>query len=315
MKKIIVCMILLMSLLTGCGGAGSSGDDGKVKVGYVINNLNDTFQTYVLETAKEYAKENDIELLVENPEEDTIRQLDMTNSLIQKGVKALIVVPTDTSAMDPITKAAQEAGIPLAYVNRNPFAGKEDSIPDNVFYVGVDEKSAGIMQMEYIGDLLDGQGGVAILMGILGNEGTVKSTEGVKEALETKFPNMQLLATETGNWKRDQGLALTENYLTTYGDKLNAVIANNDEMALGAIQALKTAGKLEQIKVVGIDAITDALDSIEAGELSGTVFQDPAQGRAAIEILDKVLKGENQEEKVVYIPVKLVTKDNYQEFK
>lgn len=315
MKKIIVCMILLMSLLTGCGGAGSSGDDGKVKVGYVINNLNDTFQTYVLETAKEYAKENDIELLVENPEEDTIRQLDMTNSLIQKGVKALIVVPTDTSAMDPITKAAQEAGIPLAYVNRNPFAGKEDSIPDNVFYVGVDEKSAGIMQMEYIGDLLDGQGGVAILMGILGNEGTVKRTEGVKEALETKFPNMQLLATETGNWKRDQGLALTENYLTTYGDKLNAVIANNDEMALGAIQALKTAGKLEQIKVVGIDAITDALDSIEAGELSATVFQDPAQGRAAIEILDKVLKGENQEEKVVYIPVKLVTKDNYQEFK
>lgn len=315
MKKIIVCMILLMSLLTGCGGAGSSGDDRKVKVGYVINNLNDTFQTYVLEKAKEYAKENNIELLVENPEEDTIRQLDMTNSLIQKGVKALIVVPTDTSAMDPITKAAQETGIPLAYVNRNPFAGKEDSIPDNVFYVGVDEKSAGVMQMEYIGDLLGGQGGVAVLMGILGNEGTVKRTEGVKEALETKFPNMQLLATETGNWKRDQGLALTENYLTTYGDKLNAVIANNDEMALGAIQALKTAGKLDQIKVVGIDAITDALDSIKAGELSGTVFQDPAQGRAAIEILDKVLKGENQEEKVVYIPVKLVTKDNYQEFK
>ena len=315
MKKIIVCMILVMSLLTGCGGAGSSGDDGKVKVGYVINNLNDTFQTLVLETAQNYAKENNIELLVENSEEDTIKQQDVSNSLIQKGVKALIVVPTDTSAMDPITKAAQEAGIPIAYVNRNPFAGKEDSMPENVYYVGADEKSGGIMQMEYIGDLLGGQGGVAVLMGILGNEGALKRTEGVKEAMAEKFPNMELLAAETGNWQRDQGLTLTENYITTYGDKLKAVIANNDEMALGAIQALKSAGKLDQVKVIGLDAISDALNSIEAGELSATVFQDPAQGSAALEILDKVLKGEKQEEKVTYIPFKLVTKDNYQEFK
>ena len=96
---------------------------------------------------------------------------------------------------------------------------------------------------------------------------------------------------------------------------MNAVIANNDEMALGAIQALKTSGKLGDVKVVGIDAITDALKSIEAGELSATVFQDPAQGRAAMEILDKLSKGETQEEQVKYIPVKLVTKDNYQDFK
>ena len=314
MKKIIIVMVLVVSMITGCGGQNSE-QDGKVKMGYVINNLNDTFQTFVLQTAQDYAKENNIELLVENSQEDTIKQQDVVNSLIQKGVKGLIVVPTDTSAMTPITNAATEAGVPLVYVNRNPFAGKEDTMPENVFYVGVDEKSAGIMQMEYIGELLGGKGGVAILMGILGNEGTLKRTEGVKEEMEQNFSNMQLLASETANWQRDQGLALTENFLTTYGDKLNAVIANNDEMALGAIQALKTSGKLGDVKVVGIDAITDALKSIEAGELSATVFQDPAQGRAAMEILDKLSKGETQEEQVKYIPVKLVTKDNYQDFK
>lgn len=314
MKKIIIVMVLVVSMITGCGGQNSE-QDGKVKMGYVINNLNDTFQTFVLQTAQDYAKENNIELLVENSQEDTIKQQDVVNSLIQKGVKGLIVVPTDTSAMTPITNAATEAGVPLVYVNRNPFAGKEDTMPENVFYVGVDEKSAGIMQMEYIGELLGGKGGVAILMGILGNEGTLKRTEGVKEEMEQNFSNMQLLASETANWQRDQGLALTENFLTTYGDKLNAVIANNDEMALGAIQALKTSGKLGDVKVVGIDAITDALNSIEAGELSATVFQDPAQGRAAMEILDKLSKGETQEEQVKYIPVKLVTKDNYQDFK
>ena len=314
MKKIIIVMVLVVSMITGCGGQNSE-QDGKVKMGYVINNLNDTFQTFVLQTAQDYAKENNIELLVENSQEDTIKQQDVVNSLIQKGVKGLIVVPTDTSAMTPITNAATEAGVPLVYVNRNPFAGKEDTMPENVFYVGVDEKSAGIMQMEYIGELLGRKGGVAILMGILGNEGTLKRTEGVKEEMEQNFSNMQLLASETANWQRDQGLALTENFLTTYGDKLNAVIANNDEMALGAIQALKTSGKLGDVKVVGIDAITDALNSIEAGELSATVFQDPAQGRAAMEILDKLSKGETQEEQVKYIPVKLVTKDNYQDFK
>lgn len=314
MKKRIMVMVLVFSMLTGCGGQNSE-QEGKVKMGYVINNLNDTFQTFILQTAQDYAEENNIELLVENSQEDTIKQQDVVNSLIQKGVKGLIVVPTDTSAMTPITNAAKEAEIPLVYVNRNPFANQENNIPENVYYVGVDEKSAGVMQMEYIGEQLGGKGGVAILMGILGNEGTLKRTEGVKEEMEQNFSNMQLLASETANWQRDQGLALTENFLTTYGDKLNAVIANNDEMALGAIQALKTSGKLGDVKVVGIDAITDALNSIEAGELSATVFQDPTQGRAAMEILDKLSKGETQEEQVKYIPVKLVTKDNYQDFK
>lgn len=316
MKKFLGILLVASLLLTGCFKEKDvSEKTGKLKIGYVINNLNDTFQTLVLETAKEYALENDIELLIENPQEDTIRQQDIVNSLIQKGVDGLIVVPTDTSAMDPITKVAQDSKVPISYVNRNPFAGKESTMPKEVFYVGADEKSGGIMQMDYIGEKLNGKGGVAVLMGILGNEGALQRTEGVKEEMAKEFKKMSLLTAETGNWQRDQGLALTENFLTTYGNELKAVISNNDEMALGAIQALKTNGKLEDVLVIGLDAIPDAIASIEAGELSATVFQDPAQGRAAIEIIHKILKGENIENHVKYIPFKLVTKENSRNFK
>lgn len=326
-KKLLTTLLMatLVVGLVACGGstekkeekpADGGGDAaGKKKIGYVINSLNDTFQTIIKETAENYAKENNIELIVVDAQEDTIKQQDLVKSLIQKGVDGLIVVPTDTSAMEPITKEAQDAGLPLAYVNRNPYAGQEDSIPENVYYVGANEKQAGILQMEFIGEKLQGKGGVAILMGILGNEGAVKRTEGVEDTMKEKFPDMMVLAKETGNWQRDQGLSLTENFLTTYSSNLTAIAANNDEMALGAIEALKTNGKLGEIIVVGVDATPDAIKSIESKELSATVFQDPKQGEAAVVILDKIFKGEKVEEKVQYIPFKLVTPENVGEFK
>lgn len=336
-KRILMALVLTTAVLglVACGGtekkeeakseqattqekkddAAKTDSSEKIKVGYVINSLNDTFQTIIKDTAQKYADENNIELVVVDAQEDTIKQQDHVNSLIQKGVKALIVVPTDTSAMDPITKAAQDAKIPLAYLNRNPYSGKEDSIPENVYYIGANEKQAGILQMEFIGEKLQGKGGVAVLMGILGNEGAVKRTEGVKDTMKEKFPDMSVLAEETGNWQRDQGLSLTENFLTTYGDKLNAIAANNDEMALGAIEALKTNDKLGKIVVVGVDATPDAIKSIESKELDATIFQDPKQGEAALKTVETVLKGETVKEKVQYIPFKLVTPENVAEFK
>ncbi len=296
--------------------AASTATGEKIVVGYVINNLNDTFQTYILEAAQKFAAENNIEVSVMDSQEDTIKQQDLVNSLIEKGVKGLIVVPTDTSAMAPITKAAQDAGIPLVYVNRNPYAGQEDTIPEKVFYVGSNEKSGGEMQMNYIGEQIGGEGGIAILMGILGNEATTKRTEGVEEVISAKYPNVKVLTKETGNWQRDQGLSLTENYITTYGDELRAVIANNDEMALGAIQALKNNNLLDKVAVAGLDAIPDALTAVEEGTLTCTVFQDAkGQGGTSMKILFDTINGNPPAERVEYIPFKLVTKENVAEFK
>jgi inositol transport system substrate-binding protein len=322
MKKLLLTLALIVStlLLTACGGGEkeekAKADDGKVTVGYVINNLNDTFQTFILDAAQKYANENGIELIVENAKEDVIKQQDLVHSLIERDVDALIVIPTDTSAMQPITDAAVDAKIPLSYVNRNPYSGNEAGMAENVYYVGADEISGGIMQMEYVGEKLGGKGNIAILMGILGNEGALKRTEGVNQVISEKYPDVKVLAEETALWQRDKGMAVTENWITTYGDKLNAIIANNDEMALGTIEALRSNGLLDKVVVVGLDATPDALNSVEKGEMAATIFQDAAgQGKTAIEILNKVIKGEEVKEKVTYIPFKLVTKENLAEFK
>lgn len=333
MKKKLLYLLMFTLILTvfvsGCGGGQTETQtqapaeteaetetetEAEVfNIGYSCNNFNDTFQTYIVDAAEAYVGENpDLSIDVQDAQEDVIRQQDQVNAFIEQGVDALVVVPVDTSAMEPITQAAKDAGIPLVFVNRNPF-GQSDA-PENVFYVGSQEVIAGELQMEYVGEQLAGKGKIAILMGILSNEGAVKRTEGNEAVIADKYPDIEVLAKETGNWQRDQGLSITENWLTAYGNDLNAILANNDEMALGALMACQNADR-EDILILGVDAIPDALDSIEEDGLTATVLQDAVgQGKGAVEAAHKALKGESQEG-INWIPFKLVTKDNLAEFK
>ncbi len=318
MRKILVLMLALAMVLTvfaGCsngntGGTEGGGEGEAMKVGYSCNNLNDTFQTYIVEAAKTAAKDAGITLDVQDAQEDVIKQQDQVNTLIEQGVKALIVVPVDTSAMDPITKAAQEAEIPLVYVNRNPFG--EGAIPEGVYYVGSQEVVAGEFQANYLEELLPDGGGVAILQGILSNEGALKRTEGNEKVLGANT-SFKILAKETANWQRDQGLTLTENWLTAYGDELKAILANNDEMALGAVQALQAAGRKDVI-VMGVDAIDDAKAAVADGTLAATVLQDAAgQGGGAVTVVKGVFDG-GTVESITWVPFVLITPDNIADF-
>ena len=278
-------------------------------VGYCINNLNDTFQTYILEAAKGAITEAGGQIEVNDATEDSIKQQDQVNSFIAKGVKGLIVVPVDTSSMDAITNAARNAGIPICYVNRNPFAGKEDTMPEGVYYVGSQEIVAGQLQGERVGELLQGKGGVAILVGILGNEGALKRTEGNKEVLAAKYPGITVLAEQTANWQRDQAVTVTENWITTYGHNLNAILANNDEMALGAIKALEAANR-KDVFVLGVDATLDGRNAVREGLMAATVFQDAnGQGGGAAKVITAKIKGGNPD-KITWVPFQLVDKDS-----
>jgi inositol transport system substrate-binding protein len=215
--------------------------------------------------------------------------------------------------MEPITKACQDAGIPLCYVNRNPYSGVEDTMPANVYYVGSQEIKAGEMQMEYAGELLAGKGGICILEGQLTNEGAVKRTQGVTETAAATFPDIEVLGMDTGNWQRDQGMSLTETWITKFGDKLNCILANNDEMALGAVAALAAAGRTDVI-VMGVDAIPDALQAVKDGTLAGTVLQDAVgQGEGSIKVIQSVLTG-GKSDSVVWIDFQLVTPENIDDF-
>ena len=167
---------------------------------------------------------------------------------------------------------------------------------------------------EVLGEKLKGKGNVAILMGKLDNEGALKRTAGNEEVQKNKYPGIKILDKQTGQWQRNEGLAKTEDWLNRFGKDLNAILANNDDMALGAIQALKDK-KRTDIIVVGVDATPDALTSVSKGELAATVFQDAAgQGGGGVEVAMKAAKGEKVA-KETWIPFKLVTPANLSQFK
>jgi len=304
MKKVISSALAVLF-------ASSMAVAAPVKVGVSIANFDDTFLTYMMDGMKAYAKahSSEVELTFTDAKEDMAKQLDQVENFIVQKKDAIIIVPVDTSATAPMTKNIVGKNIKAVYVNRNP-----GNLPDGAYYVGSEEIVAGRLQMEFLGEKLKGKGNVAILLGKLDNEGALKRTAGNEEVQKNKYPDIKILDKQTGLWQRNEGLAKTEEWLNRFGKDLNAILANNDDMALGAIQALKDK-KRTDILVVGVDATPDALTSVGKGELAATVFQDAAgQGGGGVEVALKAAKGEKVD-KETWIPFKLVTPENLSQFK
>lgn len=315
MKKILAILLVLvlaLGMFTACGGGAEeeAPADETVTIGFAQCNLNDTFQTYVVDAASAKADELGYKIDVQDAQEDVVKQQDQVNTMIEQGYDAIMVVPVDTAAMGPITEAVTKAGIPLIYVNRNPFGTEEP--PAGVYYVGSQEIVAGQLQGQFLIDTMGEKGGVGILMGILSNEGAVKRTEGNEEIL-AKYPDIKILAKESGEWQYDKGMSITENWLTAYGDELTAILANNDGMAIGALQALETAGR-DDVIVVGVDAIPDAVNLVAEGKLDATVLQDAeGQGAGGVDVAAKLIAGETPAS-VTWIDFVLVTPENVADF-
>jgi inositol transport system substrate-binding protein len=288
----------------------ASGGGGGITIGATIAQF-DTFLSLMADGMQKEADSQGVAITLVNAKEDTATQLSQVENFIAQKVSAIIVNPVDTSAVDPITKAAQAAKIPLVYINRLPATMPKDD--PNVVFVGSNSIDAGTFQGQWLADKLGGKGSIVIMEGKLDNEAAVKRTEGV-ETVMAKYPDIKITKKDTANWNREEGRSLMENWLQT-GEQIDAVASNNDEMALGALQAIEASGKLGQILVGGVDATPDALASMEAGKLNVTVFQDAAgQGGGSIKAAVSLVKGEKVDQ-LVYIPYQLVTPENYKEFK
>lgn len=258
-----------------------------------------------------------VTLQVEDAQNDVAKQLDQINNFIASGVDAIIVNPVDTSATQAMTDAAAAAGVPLVYVNREPV--NVDTLPDNQAFVASNEMESGTLQTQEICRLFKEAGKteahVYVLMGELSNQAAVMRTKDIHDVIATPDCSfIKIIDEQTANWSRDQGQNLMTNWLSS-GTHFDGVISNNDEMAIGAIQALKAAGiKMEDVIVGGIDATQDALAAMQAGELDVTVFQDAAgQGSGALDAALKLAKGEAVEQKV-YVPFELVTPANINDY-
>ena len=312
MKKSVVLLVVLLALAIACAASA----DG-FKVGYACNNFNDTFQTVIEKYAREYAEANGVEYVYADGHEDELKQQDQIKAMIEDGVDALVVVAVNPMGVEPIIDMAAEAGIPLVFVNRNPFSADDGSdIPDGVYYVGSNEIDAGMYQAQFVVDTVgaDAECGYVVLLGELSNTATPLRTEGNHKIFD-ELAGYKSLAEETANWQRDQGLAKVENWITTYGDQICAVMANNDEMALGAVEALEAAGMKDKVVVAGVDFIDDAAVAIEEGRLDCSVKQDgKGQGEGAMGVAIAVLNGE-EVEKLTSIPFVPVTIENLAEMR
>lgn len=311
MKKSLVLSVLAALVLTVSGVAGAG--EKPIKLGLCMASL-DTFLSSMADAAVRRAAETPgVELVLMDAQDDTVRQTDQAMTFIGDGVDALIINVVETSAAAPIVAAAANAKIPVIWVNRNPFFQKD--VPPNNYVLSSNSLMEGAVGMEYVGEKLGGKGNIIILQGTLGHEAATNRTEGVRMVIKEKYPDMKILSEETGNWFRDQGMSVTENLITSFGNRINAVLSNNDEMALGALLALK-AYNMDDVLVVGVDGTADGLASVASGTgISATAYQDPiAQGAGCVDLAVKVLKGEKVDA-ATRLPVDLVTKDNVDKFR
>ncbi|MEY9559888.1 sugar ABC transporter substrate-binding protein [Sinorhizobium fredii] len=283
-------------------------------IGVSMALFDDNFLTVLRNGMQDYAKTlNDVELQIEDAQNDVAKQQSQIQNFIAAGVDAIIVNPVDTDATAAMSKIAADAGIPLVYVNREPV--NIDSLPEKQAFVASNEVESGTLETQEVCKLLGGKGKAVVMMGELSNQAARMRTKDIHDVLATDAcKGIEIVEEQTANWSRTQGADLVTNWLSA-GLEFDAVIANNDEMAIGAIQALKAAGRsMDSVVIGGVDATQDALAAMAAGDLDVTVFQNAAgQGQGSVDTALKLAKGESVEKKV-YIPFELVTKDNLDKY-
>lgn len=306
----IKCFLLLFTALAALTSCNQSNDDAsgdKPLIGVSMLSMQNEFIVSVSDEIEKKAEAVGAELIVVDAERSALKQIEQVESFIAQGVDAIIMNPCEVEASSPAVSKALAAGIPIINVN-SATATKPTA------FVGSDDVESGRIAMEYIAKRLGGKGNVIMIHGYMGQAAQIQREQGAREILK-KNPNLKMLAHQTGDWDRAKSMSLMENWIQSYGNKIDAVFAQNDEMGMGAVKALQAAGMKDKVVVVSIDAIPDALQAVEKGTLDATVFQNAAQqGSQAIETALKIIDKQPYEKKVL-IPFQLVTKENVAEFK
>jgi inositol transport system substrate-binding protein len=292
----IVAAALALALPAGCGRPSASGP----VIGVSLLNLSNEFIVMLNRSMEQRAGELGVRLVVTDAQRSAERQVQQVESFIARKVDAIILNPCEVEASSPAVTKARAAGIPIINVNSETRAE-----PDA--FVGSRDEEAGRIAMHYIAERLAGKGNVVMMHGFMGQAAEIERSQGAREVL-AQTPGLHLLAEQTAEWDRAKGMSLMENWLQSYGSRIDAVFAQNDEMAMGALLAIEQAGFRGRIVLVGVDGIADALQAIRDGRLDATVLQDAgAQGRNAVETAASIVRHQPFNPKLL-IPFRLVTR-------
>lgn len=355
---ILAIMIMTVGLLAGCGNSANTGSNGdaqnntdaanpsesakEIKIGVALYKFDDTFISTVREAierdaaAKSQETGEKITINAVDGQGQQATQNDQIDTFITQGYNVLAVNMVDRTSASVIIDKAKQANIPVVFFNREPV--KEDLDRwDKVYYVGAKAEESGTIQGQILADYWkahpeadknkDGVMQYVMLQGEPGHQDAILRSEYSVKALQDAGIKIEELAKDTANWQRVQGQEKMAAWLAAYSDKIEAVLSNNDDMALGAIEALKAAGYFEGDKfmpVVGVDATAPALDALAAGQLLGTVLNDSeGQAKGIFDISYALAKGEDPastvqgitDGKYLWVPYKPVTKENMNEYK
>jgi ribose transport system substrate-binding protein len=287
--------------LSGCGAGDTEANSDTTRIGVSVYDMS-SFITAGKEGMDQYAKDNNIELVWNSANLDVSTQANQVDSMINQGVDAIIVVPVQADSLGPQVASAKAKNIPLVPVNA---ALDSKDIAGNV---QPDDVAAGAQEMQMMADRLGGRGNIVILQGPLGQSGELDRSKGIEQTL-AKYPDIKVLAKDTANWKRDEAVNKMKNWISGFGPQINGVVAQNDDMGLGALQALKEAGQTN-VPIVGIDGIEDGLNAVKSGEFIGTSLQNGTVELAAgLAVANALAKGEQVNTEPVYV-MPAITKEN-----
>ncbi len=284
----------------GGGGAG-------VKVGFAISSFQNDFFVTLADGATKGATAAGIDLVVADAGGDAAKQASQVEDFITQKVAVILLNPVDSDAIVPSVEKANAANIPVITVDRGASGGAIAS------HIASDNIAGGKLAGEYLFTVMGGNGKMIELEGIAGTSAARDRGAGFQQALDAAAGKIERVSKQTANFKRDEGLTVAQNLLQAQPDA-TGIFAHNDDMALGAVEAVAAAGMTKTTFIVGFDAAPDALAAIKAGKMAGTIAQQPAlMGELALETAAKVAKGETVE-KSIPVEIALVNKDNVDQF-
>lgn len=310
LSRIVLSLVALTALaLTAACGAGDpsrnaeGAEDGKpqLTIGVSVYDMS-SFITAGKEGMEAYAKANNIKLGWHSANLDVATQADQVDQMINAKVDAIVIVPVQANSLQPQVARAKAEEIPIIPVNA------ELDNPDISGNVQPDDVAAGAEIMTMMADELGGTGNIVVLQGPLGQSGQINRQQGIDDVL-SENPKIKVLAQDTANWKRDEAVNKMKNWIAAHGDKIDGVVSQNDDMGLGALQALRESGR-KDVPIVGIDGIEDGLDAVKSGDFIGTMLQNgTVELSAGLAVAADVAEGDTSNAEATYEMPK-ITSDN-----
>jgi len=279
--------------------------DKKYVVGLAMNTQTNPFFVDVKDGVQKAADELGVELYITDAQDDPTIQMKDIENLITKKPDCIIIDTCDSDAIVSSIEACNEAGIPVLTMDREASGGAV------VSHIGYDAIKSGKLAGQYLVDTLGGKGNIVEIQGIMGTNVAQSRSKGFNEVI-SQNPDMKIVACQVADFDRSKGMSVMENILQA-NDHIDGLYAANDEMLLGALEAIEAAGRLDEITMIGCDAIDDTIEAIKAGKVEATIAEPPFfLGKAIMNSAYNYLQGK-EVEKYVILDNELVTADNVNE--